>query len=320
MRQISFILILISFFVYFPASSCEKEPGPVVIEEETDTIPKDTLPEIVGIYISNQADFDRFKNLKYLPGANIFFAAGKSFNGQFAPKGSGNTLEPITVTAYNPETNEIYWEGIDNKPIINGHGKVNSAFYLYNGNNWIISNLELTNTDGSDGDQGDLRGIHVVEENVGIVENITIRDCYIHDVNGKVEGKHRGGIHIHVLGKSVPISGNLERWSEQGVLLLNASLTVRQNEPGSHARAGWTIFTDEVIKKISDERSGVVFLLWGNYAQEKQQMIDETKHFVLKAAHPSPLSAHRGFFGCKHFSKTNEILMRENKTPIDWKI
>ena len=122
------------------------------------------------------------------------------------------------------------------------------------------------------------------------------------------------------IGIECPPSGNLSKWAKQGVLLLNASLTVRQNEPGSHARAGWTIFTDEVIKKISDEKSGVVFLLWGNYAQEKQQMIDETKHFVLKAAHPSPLSANRGFFGCKHFSKTNEILMRENKTPIDWKI
>ncbi|MFS8082474.1 MAG: uracil-DNA glycosylase [Ginsengibacter sp.] len=115
-------------------------------------------------------------------------------------------------------------------------------------------------------------------------------------------------------------SGDLSKWAKQGVLLLNSSLTVRQNEPGSHARAGWTIFTDEVIKKISDQRSGVVFLLWGKYAHEKQHLIDETKHFVLKAAHPSPLSANKGFFGCKHFSKTNEILMGENKIPIDWKI
>ena len=122
------------------------------------------------------------------------------------------------------------------------------------------------------------------------------------------------------IGIECPASGNLSKWAKQGVLLLNSSLTVRQNEPGSHARAGWTIFTDEVIKRISDQRSGVVFLLWGNYAQEKQQMIDETKHFVLKAAHPSPLSAHRGFFGCRHFSRTNEILMRENIIPVDWKL
>ncbi len=122
------------------------------------------------------------------------------------------------------------------------------------------------------------------------------------------------------IGIECPPSGDLSKWAKQGVLLLNSSLTVRQNEPGSHARAGWTIFTDEVIKKISDQRSGVVFLLWGKYAHEKQHLIDETKHFVLKAAHPSPLSANKGFFGCKHFSKTNEILMGENKIPIDWKI
>jgi uracil-DNA glycosylase len=122
------------------------------------------------------------------------------------------------------------------------------------------------------------------------------------------------------IGIECPPAGDLSKWAKQGVLLLNSSLTVRQNEPGSHARAGWTIFTDEVIKRISDQRSGVVFLLWGKYAHEKQHLIDETKHFVLKAAHPSPLSANKGFFGCKHFSKTNEILMSENKTPIDWKI
>lgn len=122
------------------------------------------------------------------------------------------------------------------------------------------------------------------------------------------------------LGIDIPESGNLEKWAQQGVLLLNASLTVRQNEPGSHARIGWLQFTDNVIKKISDEKEGIVFLLWGKFAQEKQALIDETKHFVLKAAHPSPFSANNGFFGCKHFSKTNELLMKQHKTPIDWKI
>lgn len=122
------------------------------------------------------------------------------------------------------------------------------------------------------------------------------------------------------LGIDIPESGNLEKWAQQGVLLLNASLTVRQNEPGSHARIGWLQFTDNVIKKISDEKEGIVFLLWGKFAQEKQALIDETKHFVLKAAHPSPFSASNGFFGCKHFSKTNELLMKQHKTPIDWKI
>lgn len=122
------------------------------------------------------------------------------------------------------------------------------------------------------------------------------------------------------LGIPVSESGNLGNWANQGVLLLNASLTVRENEPGSHGRIGWLQFTDNVIKKISDEKEGVIFLLWGAFAQQKQPLIDETKHYVLRAAHPSPFSADKGFFGCKHFSKTNELLMKQNKIPIDWKI
>jgi uracil-DNA glycosylase len=122
------------------------------------------------------------------------------------------------------------------------------------------------------------------------------------------------------LGIEISGNGNLEKWARQGVLLLNASLTVRQNEPGSHARIGWLQFTDSVIRKISDEKKGIVFLLWGKFAQEKQALIDETKHFVLKAAHPSPLSANNGFFGCRHFSKANEILIRQQKMPVDWKL
>ncbi|MCC6289174.1 MAG: uracil-DNA glycosylase [Chitinophagaceae bacterium] len=114
--------------------------------------------------------------------------------------------------------------------------------------------------------------------------------------------------------------GNLTYWAQQGVLLLNASLTVRANEANSHSKIGWTTFTDAVIQKIVQEKSGIVFLLWGKFAQEKQILIDETKHHVLKAAHPSPLSAHNGFFGCKHFSKTNEYLIKQGQDPIDWKI
>ncbi len=125
----------------------------------------------------------------------------------------------------------------------------------------------------------------------------------------------------HDIGVAMPVAyGNLTRWAEQGVLLLNAALTVRANEPFSHAKFGWATFTDAVIQKISDEKKGVVFLLWGKFAQEKQILIDETRHFVLKAAHPSPLSAHAGFFGCKHFSKTNEILTKHGIEPIDWKL
>ena len=123
------------------------------------------------------------------------------------------------------------------------------------------------------------------------------------------------------IGVAMPAEyGNLTRWAEQGVLLLNAILTVRANEPASHAKIGWMDFTDAVIKKISDEKKGIVFLLWGKFAQDKQLLIDETKHHVLKAAHPSPFSADKGFFGCRHFSKTNELLTTQGLPPIDWKL
>jgi len=114
--------------------------------------------------------------------------------------------------------------------------------------------------------------------------------------------------------------GNLTHWAQQGVLLLNAALTVRANEPFSHSKIGWATFTDAVIEKIAKEKEGIVFLLWGKFAQEKQSLIDETKHHVLKAAHPSPFSADKGFFGCKHFSKTNQFLQKQGQDPIDWKI
>jgi uracil-DNA glycosylase len=120
------------------------------------------------------------------------------------------------------------------------------------------------------------------------------------------------------LGIAVPKSGNLENWAKQGVLLLNATLTVRANQAGSHQRHGWENFTDEVIRQLSARHAGLVFILWGSYAQAKESLIDTSKHFVLKAVHPSPLSVYRGFFGCRHFSKTNELLMQAGKEPVDW--
>jgi uracil-DNA glycosylase len=119
-------------------------------------------------------------------------------------------------------------------------------------------------------------------------------------------------------GLPIPTTGNLTHWAQQGVLLLNAALTVRANEPGSHAKIGWMHFTDEVIKILSTKKTRLVFILWGNFAIQKQILIDATKHKILKAAHPSPLSAHNGFWGCKHFSATNEYLVAHNNNPIDW--
>jgi uracil-DNA glycosylase len=120
------------------------------------------------------------------------------------------------------------------------------------------------------------------------------------------------------LGVPISKTGNLSRWAKQGVLLLNAVLTVVGGKPGSHQGLGWETFTDAVIKKISDEREHVVFLLWGKYAGSKESFIDGTKHRILKAPHPSPLSAHTGFMGCKHFSKTNECLREWNLKPLEW--
>jgi uracil-DNA glycosylase len=120
------------------------------------------------------------------------------------------------------------------------------------------------------------------------------------------------------LGKPIPKSGDLERWAQQGVLLLNATLTVRGSTAGSHQNKGWEQFTDAVIKVISDSKSNVVFLLWGAYAQKKGEIIDRNKHLVLMSAHPSPFSADRGFFGNKHFSKTNEYLKSKGLKEIEW--
>ncbi|MFY0254323.1 uracil-DNA glycosylase [Chitinophaga sp. 30R24] len=122
------------------------------------------------------------------------------------------------------------------------------------------------------------------------------------------------------LGLEIPESGNLTKWAENGVLLLNAFLTVRAGEPASHSKIGWGDFTDAVIRKISDQRKDVVFLLWGRFAQDKQYLIDTTKHHILQAAHPSPFSADKGFFGCRHFSKTNEILTKAGIAPVDWRL
>jgi uracil-DNA glycosylase len=115
-----------------------------------------------------------------------------------------------------------------------------------------------------------------------------------------------------------PVNGSLDRWAQQGVLLLNASLTVREGQPNSHAERGWQTFTDAVIESLASSRTGLVYMLWGAFAQRKGAVIDPTKNCVLKAAHPSPLSAHNGFFGCRHFSKANDFLTKNGKSPIIW--
>jgi uracil-DNA glycosylase len=120
------------------------------------------------------------------------------------------------------------------------------------------------------------------------------------------------------IGTPVPQNGDLERWAKQGILLLNATLTVRANQAGSHQNKGWEKFTDAVVAKISEKKEGIVFMLWGSYAQRKGSVIDATKHYILKSAHPSPLSAFQGFFGNKHFSQTNNYLINKGLKSINW--
>ncbi len=115
-------------------------------------------------------------------------------------------------------------------------------------------------------------------------------------------------------------SGNLEKWADQGVLLLNATLTVRENQAGSHQNKGWETFTDAAISNLSEKQTGLIFVLWGNFAIAKRNLVDAGKHHVLTAAHPSPFSANKGFFGCRHFSKINEILRNSGRTEIDWRL
>ena len=120
------------------------------------------------------------------------------------------------------------------------------------------------------------------------------------------------------IGTPIPASGNLDRWAEQGVLLLNAVLTVREHEAASHAGRGWEQFTDAVVRAINERKQGVVYLLWGSYAQKKGAIADPARNCILTAVHPSPLSVYRGFFGCRHFSRANEYLVAQGQTPIQW--
>lgn len=122
------------------------------------------------------------------------------------------------------------------------------------------------------------------------------------------------------LGIDIPKSGNLTKWAEEGVLLLNATLTVRKGLANSHANCGWEKFTDDVIRKLNERDKSIIFVLWGNYARKKKQLITNKNHYILEAAHPSPLSAYNGFFGCGHFKKINEILISNKKNPIDWNL
>jgi len=154
-------------------------------------------------YISNQDEFEQYSGTEFPEGSKVLFATGTEFQGQFVIKGSGSENNPNIVSSYDPESKKIFRDDTQNKSVINGLGKVEAPIYLYNGQHWEVNNIEVTNTDGTLNDQGKLKGIYVVAENYGIMNNITIKNCYIHNVNGHVGGKWHGGIRVDVLGDSI---------------------------------------------------------------------------------------------------------------------
>jgi hypothetical protein len=237
-------------FLFVPCSifSCEKAEWPG--NEKTGSNQESTY------YINTQNDFDEWNGFKFPAGSKVLFAAGKTFKGQFILRGNGSKSEPNLAAAYDPKSGEILTEWIDNKPVIQGEGKVNSALLLRNGEFWEINNIEVTNTNGTSNDQGDLRGIYVTAENSGTMENIKIKNCYVHDVNGKVGGKRRGGIHVHVLGDKVKtkfhnllIEGNVVK-NVGGVGIGNQSSWPGINNEDYYP---WTNF---VIRNNHVERTG----------------------------------------------------------------
>jgi hypothetical protein len=207
-------------------------------------------------YINSQDDFDKYSGTEFPEGSMVLFATGREFQGQFVIKGSGTAGSPNLVAAYDPEIKTVFREWIENKPVVNGLGKVTAPIFLYNGQFWEINNLEVTNTNGSKSDQGKLLGIHVVAENTGIVEDIKIMNCYVHHVNGEVGGKETGGIHVHVLGDQV-------KTKFSGVLIENNRICdtggvgiATQSSWGSINTETYYPWTELIIRGNRIERTG----------------------------------------------------------------
>lgn len=182
----NYLLILIAFITLSACKSGDKN----AVSENT-------------FYISNQDNFDTYSGTEFPEGSKVLFAQGTKFQGQFVIKGSGSVENPNIIAAYDSKDKTILREWIENKPVINGLGKVDAPLYLYNGQYWEINNIEVTNTNGSDEDQGLLKGIYVVAKDKGTMNDVTIKNCYVHNVNGKVGGKFKGGIQVQVLGDSI---------------------------------------------------------------------------------------------------------------------
>jgi hypothetical protein len=246
------ILLLLSLFVPHVLLSCQKN------EINNNTFGEQ---EQTTFYINSQKDFDKWSNFNFPSGSKVLFAAGKTFVGEFILRGSGTETSPSLAAAYNSETGEVHTEWIDNKPLIQGLGKVSSALKLINGSFWEINNIEVTNTNGTKDQQGLILGINVVATDIGMVQNITIKNCYIHDVNGDVGGKETGGIHVNVLGNSVKtkyhklIIENNRVAHVGGVGISNQSSWGSINAPDYHP---WTEFAVRNNRVEYTGRNGII--------------------------------------------------------------
>lgn len=234
------LLYILSILVIVALFSCD------TVEENTETT----------IFINSQADFDKYSDSNFEPGTSILFAKGKTFKGQFVIKGSGTKESPNLVAAYDSKTGEIFREWTDNKPLIEGEGVVNAVVQLENGAFWEINNIEVSNNNGTKNDHGDILGIHVIAQDIGLVEGISILNCNVHHINGEVGGKKTGGIHVNVLGDSIKTKFNNLRIENNivahsgGVGISNQSSWGKINTPDYHP---WTNF---VIRKNRVEHTG----------------------------------------------------------------
>lgn len=214
------------------------------------------------VYIDTQSDFEQYHDAEFSAGTQVLFKAGAIFDGQFRPTGSGSSGAPITVTAYNPDSGTIYTDWIENKPIINGHGEVNATVGILNGSYWEINNLEVTNTDGTEQDQGDLRGIHIVAQNTGVVNHIVIKNSYVHNVNGRVAGKQRGGIHFNSYGTNTLFNGVIIKdnvvKNVGGVGIANQSDQSSHN-PGDSQYLPWKNMIIKGNRIVNTGRNSIIF-------------------------------------------------------------
>lgn len=207
-------------------------------------------------YINTQKDFDKWSNTLFPEGAKVLFAIDESFEGQFILRGSGNETVTNLAAAYDQKNGKIYREWIDNKPVIHGLGKENAAITLKNGSFWEINNLEVTNTDGSDDQQGEILGISVIAEDIGLAQNILIKNCYVHDVNGKVEGKKTGGIHINVYGKKEATKFHKVTIQDNYIYNVGGVGISNQSSYGNALSDNFQPWTEYVVRGNRVERTG----------------------------------------------------------------